>query len=232
MWRWRPARQPAPWPAGIRWATSDDAPAIASLFHRAWLSAHAHLLQPGSETLCTLKSFERRLSSCLFEEDAALVQSRRKARPTALVVQRDDTICGFAVVSAGARLEHIYVDSSVRGNGIGAQLLATAESVMLHERDCTCGHLVVAARNLRAKRFYEKHAWIVTDRPPSQNTAANWVPLHPEDLQLPPGGLTGAELAATRIACTHYKKFLGYDGNPNDGAPSSLPAGMRQADEK
>ena len=41
------------------------------------------------------------------------------------------------------------------------------------------------------------------------------------------GGLTHEEFDASAMRCMQYKKMLGFEGNPNDGQPSSVPLHMR-----
>ena len=211
------SNSPHPRMTRLRWASAADATSVARLWHRAWHDAHASALSTHALSLCELHTFERRVGVSLFERNP----SDDTVRPTMLVMERcndaaasSHDVVAFAVVRGGAELEHIFVDSEVRGTRVASKLLAAAEDIMRNERGCDVAHLVVAARNARAIRFYEKNAWISTDRRPWMTTAP-WVPVRPPELRIPAelsaqvdhsGGLTELEHAATRMRCRQYKK--------------------------
>ena len=203
----------------VRWATVADVKSIARLWHHAWHGAHSKFVSPDALQLCTLRSFEARAQSSLFEQDTRASCPALSRRPTMLVAEEegvtsfeeDNGLAGFAVISGGATLEHLYVDTNFQGHGIGSRLLHAAENVMLDERHNSVAHLVVAMRNLRAIKFYKRHAWYSADRLPAVST---WEPVHLEEAH---ASLTQAERDATSMRCTQFRKHLGYEGNPNDG---------------
>ena len=205
---------------GIRWATEDDKAAIAALWHRVWMSTYAQHMPTEVLRHLDLAFFEQRTACSLFERNASLPTASCDVRPTALMSQgaRGD-LSAFAVVRGGAEVEQLYVLPGAHGSGVAASILGTAEGILM-ERGCDVAHLVVAVRNLRARRFYEKHGWLETDRQPWMSTAP-WEPVpcgappksqdagcrsrDPENSALSPGAL------ATTMRCMTLKKFLGYD---------------------
>ena len=204
-------------PDGIRWASSADAAKIASLWHEVWHETYSRHVPPKSLPHCGLPYFSWRGANSLFEHDSTLSADRQVARPTALVVEggqrrQHGGIRGFAVVRGGSEIEQFYVQPEARGSGIAATLLDAAEDAML-ERDCHVAHLVVAVRNLRALRFYEKHGWIETEQQQSWMSTAPWEPVVSPSLA--DAGSHGASVregeAAAQMLCTKLKKFVGYD---------------------
>jgi GNAT superfamily N-acetyltransferase len=206
----------------FRWATLADVASIASLWHRTWHQTYAQHLRHRSGVLkrCDCKWFERRVGASLYEHDGSEPEASRTVRPTALVAEHcGGGAVGFAVIGGGAEIQHIYVSHEQHGSGLAADLLAHAEQRML-ERGSELAHLVVAVSNLRARRFYEKHGWIATDRQPWMCTAP-WEAMRPAELRLPEplasearddrGGLTEEEIEMTTMRCGQFKKFLGYD---------------------
>ena len=199
----------------FRWAAVADARAVASLWHRVWHWTYARHLQPESLKYCGVRTFERRISVSLFEHDPAAAES---VRPTALIAEdADGDAVGFAVLRGGFEIEHLYVVPELHGTGLGAQLLGSAEDVLLNERNCKLAILTVAVRNLQASRFYEKYGWVGTAR---IERDMPWEPWRPPDLPvvdvaagqaLSQWGLTDEELDATRMRGKMLKKWLGYD---------------------
>ena len=205
----------------VRWAAIADAAPIAKLWHDVWHATYRRHVQKDALQLCGLPSFVRRVGVSLFERQ----DLSARLRPTALVAEQSAQagVCGFAIIRGGAEIEHIYVAPEAHGTGVASKLLVEAERVMLEERGCEVAHLVVSVSNLQARRFYEKHGWIGSSRQPWMSTAP-WQAVRPPELQLPDdmrasglddrGGLTEAELAATTMRCTQYKKFLGFETGP------------------
>ena len=196
-----------------RWATVADAQPIAKLWHRSWLLAHSTIVPAASLKQCTEESFAKRTHGSLFEQETA--SSPRITRPTALIGEVNSSMVGFVIIRGGSEIEHFYVDGAHHGTGAASQLLSAAETAM-QEYGTTVAHLVVARRNLRAIKFYERHAYIATSRQSWMTAESGWQQVLTDESYR----LTEDEIAATEMRCTAYKKFLGYEGNPNDGRHS------------
>jgi len=79
-------------------------------------------------------------------------------------VSGDGRVVGF-VALAGGRLDHLYVAPNVQGHGVGALLLAAAKAESPRGL-----RLFVFQRNVRARRFYERHGFsLIEARDGSQN---------------------------------------------------------------
>jgi GNAT superfamily N-acetyltransferase len=97
----------------------------------------------------------------------------RDERGDVLVAEHDGEVAGVCQLiifthfqHAGrscAELESVHVRSDLRGQGIGAQLLARAERLA---RDAACYRLQLTSRNVRvdAHRFYESNGFILTSQ--------------------------------------------------------------------
>lgn len=85
-----------------------------------------------------------------------------------LLLAREDDIQGFVMFSiergdfeqdaTRGIVENLYVQSESRGEGIGSQLLASAEQ-RLHDRGADTIALNVMADNEDARRFYRDHGY-------------------------------------------------------------------------
>ena len=75
-----------------------------------------------------------------------------------LVAELDGRIAGFAAMSKGDLLEHLYVDPDLQGRGIGSELLRRAKERMPHGF-----RLWVFQANAQARRFYERHGLRVVE---------------------------------------------------------------------
>lgn len=196
----------------FRWATATDRHELARVWQRAWHKAHAAIVDcPRALAQCNVESFDRRL--VLFERNHERYEELH-IRPTALVVEeRSSRILGFAIIRHGNALEQFYIDNDVQGTGVGTKLLAATEATML-KQGCEVAHLIVAMRNARANRFYERRGWLVTGSQPWMHEETPWYPYHEPSVD----GRRAEEMATDRLAtdapsmrCTRYKKFLGYD---------------------
>ena len=69
----------------------------------------------------------------------------------------DDRVLGYVAVTA-RHIENLYIDPPAQGRGVGARLLAAVEE-RVSERPLTLRCLTV---NPDARRFYERHGFVVT----------------------------------------------------------------------
>ena len=126
----------------LRTARTEDAPAIARIWHAGWRDGH---LGNVPEALL------------VFRDEASFVRraAERIADTTVAVVSGE--VVGFTMVVAD-ELEQIYVASPHRGRGVADALIADAE-----RRIKAAGHgrawLAVVPGNARARRFYERRGW-------------------------------------------------------------------------
>jgi truncated hemoglobin YjbI/GNAT superfamily N-acetyltransferase len=145
----------------LRPSTSEDAPAVAAIWHRGWRDGH---LGHVPDELLAIRS------EASFHERAA----GRVAGTTVATV--DGTVAGFVMV-VGDEIEQVYVRSDHRGSGVASALLAEAERQVAangHDR----AWLAVVAGNARARRFHERQGF--TDEGPFDYPAAGgvMVPCH------------------------------------------------------
>ena len=119
-----------------------DLEALADLWHRGWLDAHAGIVPPELERLRTLESFRERMT---------------RALPDVRVIGPPGRPAGFHLVR-DAELFQLYVAREARGTGVAAALIADAEA-RLAARGILTAWLACAIGNERAARFYEKHGW-------------------------------------------------------------------------
>lgn len=119
----------------IRRATPDDAPAIGDLFVRA--RAEMTYLSP------------------IPEHDWPLLCGWFLARAELWVVEEEGWVVGFAGLS-GNELTHLYVDPLAQNRGVGAALLDYIKSLRPDRLE-----LWVFQRNDSARRFYERHGFLL-----------------------------------------------------------------------
>lgn len=126
----------------IRPGTADDAAAVATIWHQGWRDGHLGFVPDELLSARTPESFAER-------------SPERVSDTTVITV--DGVVAGFVMV-VGDEAEQVYLDSSHRGSGIAATLLAEAERQVL-----AAGHdaawLAVVAGNARARAFYERQGW-------------------------------------------------------------------------
>ncbi len=125
-------------PITVRRATRADADAIAALF-----AASRRLLTflPDLHTV---------------EEDQAFVRDRVLVDYRVSVAERAGTIVGF-IAELDGWVEHLYVEATELGTGVGSVLIADAQS-RNHGLDLWC-----FADNHRARAFYEKHGFVAVE---------------------------------------------------------------------
>lgn len=135
---------PAP---SLRPATTDDAAAVADLWHRGWHDSHPGHVPEGLTAARTLAAFRERAPLRVDDTTVAVV---------------DGEVVGFVMV-VGDEVEQVYVGAGHRGSGLAATLLDEAERQV-----AASGHdvawLAVVEGNVRARRFYERRGW--TDEGP------------------------------------------------------------------
>lgn len=77
----------------------------------------------------------------------------------------NENIIGAILVGTDGRrgyVQHLAVDSTYRGKGIGAELISTAVKA-LSKVGIAKTHLFVANENINAQSFYEKLGWFPRD---------------------------------------------------------------------
>jgi GNAT superfamily N-acetyltransferase len=127
----------------LRPGTTEDAAAVAEVWHEGWHSSHPGHVPDGLTERRTLAAFHERAP-------------RRVADTT--VAEVDGRLAGFIMV-VGDEVEQIYVGQAHRGHDVASVLLAEAERQV-----AATGHdvawLAVAIGNVRARAFYEKRGWV------------------------------------------------------------------------
>ncbi|MBB6474351.1 GNAT family N-acetyltransferase [Sphaerisporangium rubeum] len=126
----------------LRSAVAADVPSIARIWREGWADAHLGNVPAALVEVRTPGSFAERTPDRLGDT---------------IVAVRDGAVVGFVMVD-GSQVDHLYLDRSGRGTGIGAVLLEAAERVVL-----AAGHprawLAVATGNHGARRFYARQGW-------------------------------------------------------------------------
>ena len=125
-------------PITVRRATRADADAIAALFAT---SRRLLTFLPDLHTV---------------EEDQAFVRDRVLVDYRVSVAERAGTIVGF-IAELDGWVEHLYVEATELGTGVGSVLIADAQS-RNHGLDLWC-----FADNHRARAFYEKHGFVAVE---------------------------------------------------------------------
>lgn len=122
----------------LRLATRADADAIAALFAT---SRRLLTFLPDLHTV---------------EEDQVFVRDRVLVDYRVSVAERQGVILGF-IAELDGWVEHLYVEATELGTGIGSALIADAQS-RNHGLQLWC-----FADNLRARSFYEKHGFVAVE---------------------------------------------------------------------
>lgn len=126
----------------IRPATTDDPDRIAEIWAPGWRDGHLGHVPEVLLEHRSLDTFRPRVAAALPRTHVAVV---------------DHQVVGFTIID-GDEVDQLYVDTSARGTGIAAQLLADAA-----QRIRDAGHaipwLAVATGNARARHFYEREGW-------------------------------------------------------------------------
>ena len=126
----------------VRTAEPQDLDELATIWHRTWHEAHAHLVPPELAQLRTRESLRERLIATL---------------PGVRVIGEPGAPLGFCMVKDD-ELYQLFVSATARGSGAAAALLADGEALLAARRVHTAW-LACAIGNDRAARFYEKHGW-------------------------------------------------------------------------
>ena len=126
----------------VRNAEPEDVDELATIWHRTWHEAHAHLVPAELSHLRTHQSLRERLIAAL---------------PSVRVVGEPGAPLGFCMVKDD-ELYQLFVSPAARGSGAAAALLADGEQRLVDARVHTAW-LACAIGNDRAARFYEKHGW-------------------------------------------------------------------------
>jgi GNAT superfamily N-acetyltransferase len=139
----------------IRPAAAADMAAVADLWHEGWHSGHAGHVPEGLTALRTLEAFHARTAP--------------RVADTTVAVSDAGDLLGFVMV-VDDEVEQVFVAPAVRGTGVAAVLLGSAERQV-----AAAGHaaawLAVVAGNARARRFYEKGGWVDEGDLPYEVTA-------------------------------------------------------------
>lgn len=74
------------------------------------------------------------------------------------VAERAGTLVGMLVLGRPDWIEHLYVDASATGKGLGTRFLALARAELAGPL-----HLWTFQSNLGARRFYERHGFVAVE---------------------------------------------------------------------
>src|SRR5438094_3673172 len=125
----------------LRAATADDASAIATVWHTAWLDGHLGHVPEALLPHRRLVDFQQRAATRI---------------ETTTVATIDSGVVGFVTVHDD-ELEHLFVAESARGTGAAAALLDHGEKTIAARFEVAW--LAVAVGNARARRFYARQGW-------------------------------------------------------------------------
>jgi ribosomal protein S18 acetylase RimI-like enzyme len=125
----------------LRPAVSEDAEAIALLWHDAWRDGHLGHVPEALHPHRTRDHFRQRVPPRIPATTVATVGSR---------------IVGFVTLHED-EVEQIFVARDARGGGAAPALLRHAEEAIAAR--FAVAWLAVAAGNARARRFYERSGW-------------------------------------------------------------------------
>ncbi len=139
----------------VRRATTSDAPEVAEVHVASWRRGYSGLIP--EDYLARLRASDR------VEEWQRMLQLDDE-RFRVFVAERDGRIVGLGATTTTGDAERVgeiaqlYVHPDVWGSGVADQLLHELEAD-LRARGCGAALLEVAAGNVRATRFYERHGW-------------------------------------------------------------------------
>jgi len=125
----------------IRPATADDAAAIARIWHAGFIDGHTGHVPEEIWAYRRPADFAARVPGLI---------------ELATVAEINGDVVGFAMVQ-GDEVYQLYVDTSARGTGVAALLLAEGEVQI--SRAHSVGWLAVVEGNSRARRFYARAGW-------------------------------------------------------------------------
>lgn len=139
----------------VRDATAADADAVAALGASAFARTYDGMFEPSIIAAVVEQTYTPDAVRSCIERAAGDVEAHF------LVAELEERVVGYLDFDSRGtepELHRIYVDPAVIGGGIGTQLLEE-----LHRRLAPAATyiLMVAAENLRAVRFYERHGFAV-----------------------------------------------------------------------
>jgi ribosomal protein S18 acetylase RimI-like enzyme len=154
-------REPLPDAVSIRRATTYDTDAVVAIGAETYLDHFAALWSPAALRDYLAREFDRDAVERELASDGCRY----------LLAERAGGIVGFAklrfprplptdTTSAGMELQKVYVRGAAVSSGAGARLLVEAMA-QARELCCSVVWLHVLARNVRARRFYERHGFAV-----------------------------------------------------------------------
>lgn len=127
----------------LRLAVTDDAAALATMWHDGWVRAHTGIVPDALLPHRTPATFRARVDRDLRSFHIAETEGR---------------MSGFVRI-VGAELDQFYVAPDLVGRGVAAPLMALAEDA-LRDSGVRRAHLIASVGNTRAIRFYERQGWM------------------------------------------------------------------------
>jgi ribosomal protein S18 acetylase RimI-like enzyme len=136
-----------------RYATADDAKAIAHLHARSWQQHYAGIWSEeylkGPVVTDRLEVWQRRFDAPADNQQIIIAES-------------DHTLVGFTCIfindddQYGTLLDNLHVSSAFHGKGIGRQLMAVAAKLANEQSQSSSLYLWVLEDNHAARSFYER----------------------------------------------------------------------------
>ncbi|WP_171070415.1 GNAT family N-acetyltransferase [Methylobacterium terricola] len=130
----------------IRPAGAPDLVSLAALYHRVWHETHGSHMPRAERDARDERFFLNRMASLM---------------PNVVVCEDAGTIVGF-VAWTGSLLGQLFLDAHARGSGSARSLIEAAESG-LRAQGVAEAELHCLVGNERAKRFYERGGWHVSE---------------------------------------------------------------------
>ncbi|GJD60190.1 GNAT family N-acetyltransferase [Methylobacterium frigidaeris] len=130
----------------IRPADERDLVSVASVYHRVWHETHGpHMPQAERDA----------------RDEIFFLDPMTNLMPNVILCEDEHAVVGFAAWT-GTRLGQIFLDASVRGSGFAQRLMEAAERG-LRNQDVLEAELRCLVGNMRARRFYERVGWHVSE---------------------------------------------------------------------
>jgi GNAT superfamily N-acetyltransferase len=126
----------------LRLIERGEVDAVAKLWHAGWRLGHLNIVPDELIKFRDQASFRDRIMSSM---------------PDCYVLSDCDGLAGF-VRFKGNEIDQFYVALDKVGQGIAAELMKSAETI-LRRRGVDTAFLIASVGNDRAMRFYEKHGW-------------------------------------------------------------------------
>lgn len=142
----------------IRHAERENFETMYGIFERACLDSY-----PDVSMGISREDVEEEFDSETHQNNVYAEWERRltEKKSTIFVAKDGDKIIGFSEAIRGLeanKIDALYVDPEYHGTGVAAKLIATDEAFFDNNKPT---QLLVAAYNVRAKRFYEKSGFRV-----------------------------------------------------------------------